>query len=521
MSAHLRFLTLFLGLLHQVTLAEIKLPFLFTEGAVLQQQTGAPIWGWAEAGQEVTVAFQGKNEHCEADENGYWKVTLNGLKASSDPAELKITAGEEELSLPGILVGEVWIASGQSNMEWRLVDTQGGHHEVKTAQDPLLKVFTSANIAKAEPQKNWWGAWQPTEPKKSGAFTAVGYYFAKELRRELKVPVGIIECAWGGKPIASFISQESLAKLPEAAPLIETKAKMIESWDPKVQQEKFEAAKKKFEKKMALWKETQKGRKPRGPHRPVNPREDAWQHSTIYHGMIAPQAGYGARGILWYQGEADARNGRAAIYSKMLKTLVADWRSQWGQPLSFYFVQLANYKKPVEKPGTTHDWVTVQNQMRIAYHQIEKSGIAIANDIGASDDIHPRNKQEVGKRLSLWALEKDYGIRQGLLTGPLFQEVRAAEKEGQKALAVSFHFGTGLKTRDGEAPRHFEISGAEGEWHWAQASIQGEEVVLSHPQVSEPRRVRYAWAQNPARANLVNARGLPASCFKAALPGAE
>lgn len=242
---------------------------------------------------------------------------------------------------------------------------------------------------------------------------------------------------------------------------------------------------------------------------PVEPLLNSSMHSTIFNGMIAPIAGYGARGAIWYQGESNANGGTAQIYEELLGCLVDDWRARWGTELSFYYVQLANYRKVTTEPGAESDWVVVQDEMRRALDSIKRSGMAVTNDIGAANDIHPKNKQDVGTRLARWALGQDYGREEVVMSGPLFQ--KANEKDGK--MILSFEHNAGLKSRDGGPLKRFEIKAEDGAWVWAEAQIQEGKVIVWSEQIEDPEAVRYAWAENPEGANLVNGEGLPASCF--------
>ena len=225
--------------------------------------------------------------------------------------------------------------------------------------------------------------------------------------------------------------------------------------------------------------------------------------------MISPLAGYGARGAIWYQGESNANGGTASVYEELLGCMVADWRKRWGNEMSFYWVQLANFRAPTTTPGVESDWVVVQDEMRRALKSIPKGGMAVINEIGAANDIHPRNKLDVGKRLARWALNQDYGKKDIVVSGPLYSGSEI--KDGK--IIVSFDHAVGLKSRDGKPLQRFEIAGADGKWDWAQATIENGKVILSSNTVNDPKKARYAWATNPTGANLVNAEGLPASCF--------
>jgi sialate O-acetylesterase len=490
-------------------LAELTLPNLFSDGMVLQRNTTAPIWGWTEPNAPVKLSFAGEDHGTRADQNGDWKIVLKSLKGNAKGSQLVVEAAGSKRVIKDVLVGEVWLASGQSNMEWRVSGSANAKEEVAKANDPLLRVFVSANVAENRPQKNWQGNWKATQSQDTGSFTAVGYYFAKKLREELGVPVGVIECAWGGKPVQAFTSEEALGELPAGKKLLEMKAKALAGYDSKKVDENFKKQVKAYKEKLAQWKNDKKGRKPRGPRKVSDPGKNPSMPSTIYNGMIAPIVGYGNRGAIWYQGEANANGGTARSYEELLGCMVGDWRQRWGHDLSFYWVQLANFREPTTEAGTESDWVVVQDEMRRALKSIPKSGMAVINDIGDARDIHPKNKHDVGERLARWALVQDYGKKDVVISGPLYSGM---EKRGGK-IVVSFDHASGLEARDGKALKRFEIAGPDGKWQWAQAKIDGDKILIWHDAIKNPTKARYAWASNPLGANLVNGEGLPASCF--------
>jgi len=490
-------------------LAELKLPQIFSDGMVLQRQTSAPLWGWADANATIKINFAGQDHSTTADANGDWKIDLKGLKTNAKGSALTIQSGDQKKVIQDVLVGEVWLASGQSNMEWTVAKSDGGKKENTDAKDPLLRVFVTPNISEKAPQKDWPGKWKATQPGQTSAFTAVGYYFAKRLRTELKVPVGIVECAWGGKPVQSFISEEALSKLPIGQKLIETKNKAASAFDEKNVEKRYQAQLAAYKEKLAAWEKTKEGRKPRTPTKGINPNKHSSMASTIFNGMIAPTVGYGNRGALWYQGESNARAETAHHYEALLGCLVADWRQRWGHDLSFYWVQLASFKNNHKGPKDQNGWVIVQDQMRRALKSIPKSGMAVINDIGHPTNIHPGNKHDVGARLARLALVNDYGRKDIILSGPLYSGME--KKDGK--IILSFDHAKGLKTRDGKDLQHFEIAGPDKKWHPAKATITGDKITLSHNTLKDPIKARYAWASNPVSANLVNSEDLPASCF--------
>ncbi len=489
--------------------ADISTPAFFNNGMVLQQEIGASIWGKAPANASVNVTFANQTKKITADAKGNWKITLKGLKASAKGSVLTITSGDDKKVINDVLVGEVWIASGQSNMEWNMSRTNSATL-AKTANDPLLRMYMAPNVSIDKPQSDFKGKWQATTPSSTPTFSAVGYHFAANLRKELNVPVGIIEAAWGGKPVESFISDSAMKALPEAKILVERKTKAVQGYSPEKAEETYNKQLKKFEVVHAAWKDSgKKGRAPRKPRKGTNPANYPNVHSTIFNGMINPIAGYGARGAIWYQGESNANPHTQHIYGELLTSMVKDWRARWNSDLSFYYVQLANFRKPVEKAGTETAWVIIQDEQRRALNTIPKSGMAVINDIGAANNIHPANKKDVGHRLALWALEKDYGKKGKLISGPLY---KAVEFKANEAI-VSFDYDTGLKSRDGKPLARFEVAGENGTWVWASAKIKGNQVHVSADTVKKATKVRYAWAENPTGANLVNAAGLPSSCF--------
>ena len=485
--------------------AAMEMPAIFSNGMILQRETGAPIWGWTDAGTKVSVEFAGQKLETKADADGKWRVDFKNLKATKTGSNLAITAGAEQRVITDVLVGEVWIASGQSNMEWSVNGTNDKDEAAKVV-DPALRVFMSRNVAVAEPLRDFPGKWAETKPGNTLNFTAVGYQFAKKLREELDVPVGVIECAWGGKPVESFISAEAMAGLAEGKELLAQRNQAIAAYKPEEIKAKLEAD---FQQKLAAWEKNKQGEKPKLASMPGDPRTNSNLTANIFNGMINPIAGYGARGAIWYQGESNANGNTAKNYAELQAAMVMDWRERWGSELSFYYVQLANFRKPSEQPGAVSDWVVVQDEQRQMLKSVEKTGMAVINDIGEANNIHPKNKKDVGQRLARWALNRDYGKSEVVPSGPLFSGL---EFKNGKAI-VSFDFSKGLKTRDGQPLKRVEIAGEDGKWVWANAEIKGEQLIAWSDEVKKPKKLRYAWAENPTGATLVNAEGLPASVF--------
>lgn len=508
----MKFTIFLLPLLTLPLLGEVKLPSFFSNGMVLQRETGAPLWGTASPDSEVTVTFNTSKVSTQANAEGHWRVNLENLEASTKGTSLTVTEGDHTVTLNDVLVGEVWIASGQSNMEWPMKSTKSAAY-AKKVNTPLIRQYGGSNVSSATPQQNYKGTWKKATPQNTSTFSAVAFHFAEDLSQSLNVPVGIIELAWGGKPVEAFISEEAIKKLPEAEDLIKKKEIAIKQYDPEKAEQAYQKSLLDHQKVLEQWKKEKKekkekkGKKEKPPKKPViqpDPSTHPNNHSTIYNGMISPLAGYGARGVIWYQGESNTVVETAQIYDELLETMVQDWRTRWGRNLSFYQVQLANF---TAKEG--REWELVQDEQRRSIETIPNSGIAIINDIGDESNIHPKNKKDVGLRLARWARVKDYGEKDLLYSGPLYKE---ATFQGD-TVTVSFHYDQGLKSSDGKALTWFEVAGAEGKWVSATAVVDGNTIKVSSDEIPEPTMVRYAWHDNLKGANLTNASGLPASCF--------
>ena len=493
--------------------AEISTPAFFSDGMVLQRDLKASIWGQAEANTEVSVKFADQILTTTSSAEGSWKITFQNLAATSTGAPLRITAGKDTKTINDVLVGEVWHASGQSNMEWT-VEKSSRADLAQTAIDPLLRVYVAKNTTASTPQGDFKGTWQSTKPGNTGKFTATGWEFAKRLREELDVPVGILETAWGGKSVEAYTSHEALLILPEAKIVLDRKSNAIKNWHPEKAKEKYKTALAEHKEKLKAHKENKNSKKraPKAPKKPEDPSQSADMHSNLYNGMVAPIVGYGIRGSIWYQGENNANTGTSEIYEELLTCMIKDWRTRWGHDFSFYFVQLANYRKATQEPGVESTWVNVQDEMRKTLKHVKKTGMAIINDIGTADNIHPPNKQDVGERLARWALAKDYGKTGFSLSGPIYKS-HTIEK-GQ--FLITFDHAKGLQSRDGKDIARLEITDGKGQWYWAKSEFEGNTLRVWHDSVGQPTRVRYAWASNPTGANLVNGEGLPASCFDTA-----
>lgn len=494
-------------------LAELKVPHFFSDHMVLQRERAAAVWGKTDAGAEVTVSFKGKSATAKAAADGKWRAQIETGAADAKGAVLTISTGSDKLEIQDVLVGEVWFASGQSNMAYTMNRSPEYAALIAESRHPAMRVFNGPQVTAAENQDDIAGVWEVSTPETVPTFSAVAFFFARKLHLELGIPVGVIESPWGGKPVETFTSREALNTLPATKALVDAMLKEEASYD----QAKADAA---YATKLEQWKATmaaargkspeERKRLPRKPDAPKRPLLTEGKPGVLYAAMIHPFVGYTMRGAIWYQGEGNARPG-AVPYDQTLPLLINDWRKRWGDEFSFYYVQLASYHAPATEPGTPDSWALTQDRMRRVLATTPKTGMAVTNDVGEANDIHPKNKKDPGERLARWALAKDYG-KQLIYSGPLF--TTSEVKDG--AIRVTFdQAGEGLKSRDGGALKRFEIAGADKKWKWADAKIDGKDAVLvSSAEVKQPVAVRYAWAANPEGANLVNSDGLPASVFR-------
>ena len=499
-------LSLFLVALANVATADVKLPSLFSDHMVLQRQTTIPVWGWADPGEKVSVALGDQQQTATADADGKWSVTLAACEGAG-PLTL-VAKGKNTVQVADILVGEVWLCSGQSNMAMSVASSASFPDEKAAADHPQIRMFTVNRATAETPQPQCKGSWQVCSPDTVGGFSAAAYFFGRELHQQLKVPVGLINSSWGGTPVQAWTCLAAQQALPELRP-------MLDSWDQQIKNYDPEAAKTRYEKLLAAWKEQaqkakQSGKEqPRRPQPPVDPRESPHRPASLYNGMIEPLAPFALRGAIWYQGESNAGGPTANLYGLQLSTMIRTWRQRWGQgDFPFEWVQLPNFRAPQQAPVETSGWVIVQEQMRKTLCE-PNTGMAITIDVGEANDIHPKNKQAVGKRLALWALGTTYG-QELVYSGPLYKSMSAQDGK----IAIKFeHAGKGLKAA-GDKLKGFAIAGADRKFVFAEAQVAGPDtIVVSSGEIAQPAAVRYAWASNPD-ANLVNSAGLPASPFR-------
>lgn len=490
--------------------AAVRLPAIISNHMVLQADRPAPIWGWAAPAEPVQVSIAGQTVRTETDTNGQWQVQLPALTANPEPQTLTVT-GSNTLTVQDVLIGEVWLGSGQSNMAMSVDRALNPDQEKAAANLQTLRLFTVSRKTATVPQQDCEGQWIVCTPDTVGASSATAYFFGKEIHRALNKPVGMINSSWGGTAIEAWTSTSAQSQLPEypqilapweaatAQPYDEAKAKA--NYQTALEQWKAASAKAKAEKRPIS----------RAPQPPVDPRLNPNHPANLFNGMIAPIIPYALRGAIWYQGESNATKPYANAYGRQLQTLIEDWRSRWQQDFPFAWVQLPEFKAPQQAPVETYQtWPVIREQM-LRTLSVPATGMAITLGLGEEKDIHPKNKQGVGQRLSLWALSTVYGQNIAASSGPLLKSHTVKEN----AIVLSFdHIGTGLQSTTGSNQlKGFAIAGADRRFYPARALLIQDRVAVSSPQVPEPVAVRYAWADNPVW-SLQNSAGLPASPFR-------
>lgn len=621
---------------------KIRLPRLISDGMVIQRNAKVKIWGWAPAGETVKVRFGGKTLSAAADRDGEWQAVLHTEDAGG-PCEMTIETGDgsESITVKNILLGDVWLCSGQSNMEMRMSSlsdvypdeiTRAGNDSIRQFPVPIRYDFE-------KPQTDFEsGSWEAVNPESISNFTAVGYFFAERLFEKYHVPIGLINASQGGSPAEAWLSEDALAGFPDYYETVQklkdknhvdalNKKDLTDSveWHRRMDEADigmgkggkpfydpdFDASDWQYAKIPSYWDEEGLGRiygvvwfrkeieipstlrgepakilfgnvidedtlyingvkvgampmqyiprkydipegllkqgkntvvvrvvnssarggfykgKPYELHiggqvidlsgewrckigaqcEPMpEPAFVMWKPSGLYNGMLAPAINHAIKGVIWYQGESNTK--KPQEYESLFKALIHDWRRKWGQgDFPFIYVQLPNFaERHVPSVG---NWAALREAQRRAL-DLTATGMAVTIDIGEWNDVHPRNKKDVGSRLALAAQKTAYGDETVVASGPLF---KSAERVENRVILTFSDTGSGLTTSDGKQPGHFEIAGADGMFIPAEASIEGEGVAVWAEGVSEPIRVRYAWADNPEGANLCNREGLPASPF--------
>ncbi len=419
--------------------ADVTVPKIIDSHMVLQRDLPVPVWGWAEAGEEVEVQFGNQKVSTKADDQGRWSVTLKPMKASARPRSMTIK-GKNTIKLDDILVGEVWVGSGQSNMEWTLSNSQDGSKAISKANFPAVRLFHVPKVKAPTPARDVKAAWKVCTPASVPNFSGVLFFFGRTIHIELRVPIGLINSSWGGSPI-----------------------------EP--------------------WTVTEGG------------------SGDMYNGMIAPVKPFAIRGALWYQGETNVIHKNGFAYADKMKALIEGWRRVWSLDFPFYFVQIAPWSGGRYEPGQ----LPALWEAQVATLKLPRTGMVVTTDLVDNiNDIHPRNKLDVGTRLARWALAKDYGKKSLVYSGPLYTSMKV---EGSSIRLSFAHADSGLRSRDGKPLSEFQIAGEDGKYVPAEAKITGKTLVVSSKDVAAPRHIRFGWHKT-ANPNLVNRHGLPASPFQ-------
>ncbi len=478
---------------------------LFQEHMVLQQGMPVPVWGTADPGEDVTVEFAGQSRTAKADAGGLWRGKLDPLAANPTAAEMTIS-GTNRVSIKDVLVGEVWVCSGQSNMGWGVQAARDAEREMAAANFPAIRQFRVNPNVQDSPQDKLAGEWTVCSPSGVAYFSAVAYFFGRGLHQELNVPVGLVHVSWGGSFAEAWTSRETLLADPDFHPIVERHNARLLKWGRELEP---------FAAQLTAWRAAAEKAIAAGSEPPPFPVTTALAHnplpqwdmaSTMYDGMITAIAPLAIRGVIWYQGESNAD--RAFQYRKLLPAMIKDWRKLWGQgDFPFLVVQLCNHHQPPAQPGDA-PWAELR-EAQLEALKLPNTAVTVNIDVGEANDIHPRNKQDVGHRLALAARHLAYGQKIPAYS-PLF---KSAEFGGGVATIYFHNVGGGLMAKGGPL-KQFAIAGADKKFVWADAKIVGDTVMVASPQVPAPVAVRYAWADNPEGANLYNVEGLPASPFR-------
>jgi sialate O-acetylesterase len=477
--------------------ADVRLPGLFSEHMVLQQGLRAPVWGWADPGEPVTVTFRDRTTSTVTDSDGRWFLRLSRQKAGGPFA--MVIQGNNRITLTNVLVGEVWIASGQSNMEWPMHRTSNPAEAIDSSANPQIRLFTVPKSRAKEPVADIPARWVESRPETVRDFSAVAYYFGRALHRARNVPVGLIHSSWGGSPAEVWMQHEVLNAHPAY------RREILEPYLDRARQHQ-EALQRWDQEAAALEADGLKPKQARpGP---------IWEPAELYHAMIAPLVPYGIRGAIWYQGESNAE--RAWQYRSLFPDLIRNWRAQWGQgAFPFLAVQLAPWDRNKNRAPELiaaeigeSSWAELREAQLLATRALPNVGLAIITDAGDKDDIHPAQKELVGERLALLARSIAHG-ENIVAQGPLYRRMRIRD---DRIILHFDHARGGLYARGG-ALRGFTICGEDGKFMPAQAEINGNQVILSSPLVPKPVAARYGWADYPM-VNLFNGEGLPASPFR-------
>ena len=486
--------------------AELKLPAIIGDRMVLQQKQANPIWGWDTPGTNVVVAFRGQVKKAKAGDDGKWTVKLDAVDASFEPTSIVIE-GSSRRKIEDVLVGEVWMCSGQSNMGMTVSGDWKYEVESLSSNHPNLRLITVPRVGTQELQNDFKGQWEAANSDNCRGFSAVGFFYGRYLHEILDVPVGLINNAWGGSAAEAWVRRDSLEKDPRFQATMAT-------WKQREIQLQSDEAFEKYVAALDAWfiKATEAKaagkRAPREPRSPASTLSGNQRPGNIFAGVVHPTLGYGMKGVIWYQGESNA--GRAWEYAQLFPYMIEQWRAEWGQgDFPFYWVQLADFQAEVDQPGES-SWAELRESQSKTM-SLPNTGEAVIIDLGEGNDIHPKNKYDVAARLVRWALAKDYGIESIEPKSPAYQDMNIVEN---KAVLTFDHIAGGLRTVDVNEVRGFAICGEDRKWVWASAKITDTDTIeVWSDDVAAPVAVRYAWANNPV-CNVHSRIGLPLTPFR-------
>lgn len=471
---------------------------LFSDHAVLQRNATVPIWGRADAGERIIVSFADQTHDTRADAQGVWRVNLSPMAASATPREITISGAAETVIVSNVLVGDIWVCSGQSNMTFALNRAKNAGAEVATATAPLLRLFNVPRTPSARPASDVDTQWTLCTPETAGPFSAVAYFFGRELSREIGVPLGLIHSSWGGT-VAQNWSPRRVLEDPRFSKVLDCEKERLARLPEEI---------KKYEASLRQW-EAMSPTEKAGKQKPLPPASDASKGSPshLFNGMIAPLIPYSVRGVLWFQGESNRKDPNH--YRALLPAMIKGWRMEWGQPrLPFIIVQIANYMPPEGEPDSRSQWAEIREVQRLTAQTVEDAALVVTIDLGESKDLHPKNKQDVGKRSALHAVKLVYE-KSVVASGPDFKRVAM---NGSAAVLEFSDVGAGLVAK-GEVLTGFTVAGKDRRFLPAHAEIQGDTVIVRSDAVPEPVAVRYAWSADP-QVSLYNREGLPAGPFR-------
>ena len=473
----------------QVGRTEVSLPNIFGDNMVLQQGIANPVWGKARSGEQVTVSIAGQTHQATADAQGDWRVKLEPISVG-DALELTVQ-GDNQIKFSDVLVGEVWICSGQSNMQWSVGQTNDVALEYSTAKHPGIRMINFPQVGRQEPV---WShdksTWMVCSPESVGRFSAVGYFFGRQLHQSLHVPIGLINNAWGGSACEAWIRRDLMEGNEKFQPMINRFDEMAAQAEPLANKADLSETE---QKQLGNLRNQLNGN-----HRPSN----------IYNGVLKSHLGYGIRGAIWYQGESNA--GRAYQYRDLFPLMISSWRNEWGQgEFPFYWVQLADFQAESNEPQES-SWAELREAQTMTMDKLANTGEAVIIDIGEGKDIHPRNKVDVGRRLARWALAKDYGIAIPCQS-PRYKSMTI---EGNKVVLTFSNIEQGWRPFDVNEPIGFAIAGEDKKFVWAKATVLKDmRIEVWNDAVASPSAVRYAWANNPV-CNMYGVSDLPLTPFR-------